>query len=86
MSPTKAAFLKSVLFTILAPGSVTVGVPYLLLGPRAEFEIGLLRFVGVLPIALGAAIYLWCAWDFVFTGCGTPAPIDPPKVLVARGL
>jgi len=85
MSPTKAAFLKTVLFTILAPGFVTVGVPYLLLGSRAEFEIGLLRFVGVLPIALGAAIYLWCAWDFVFTGCGTPAPIDPPKVLVARG-
>lgn len=85
MSPTKAAFLKTVVFTILAPGFVTVGVPYLLLGPRAEFEIGLLRFVGGLPIALGAATYLWCAWDFVFTGCGTPAPIDPPKVLVATG-
>ena len=31
-------------------------------------------------------IYLWCAWDFAFAGKGTPAPIDPPKDLVVRGL
>lgn len=37
-------------------------------------------------MALGVGVYLWCAWDFVFTGRGTPAPIDPPKVLVATGL
>jgi protein-S-isoprenylcysteine O-methyltransferase Ste14 len=86
MSPTKAALLKTVVFTILAPGFVTVGVPYLLLGLRAEFQIGALRFVGVLPIVLGAATYLWCAWNFVFIGCGTPAPTDPPKALVAKGL
>ena len=35
---------------------------------------------------LGASIYLWCAWDFTFAGRGTPAPIDPPKALVVRGL
>jgi protein-S-isoprenylcysteine O-methyltransferase Ste14 len=35
---------------------------------------------------LGASIYLWCAWDFTFAGRGTPAPIDPPKELVVRGL
>ena len=42
-------------------------------------------FFGVLPIAIGVAMYLWCAWDFATAG-GTPAPIDPPKILVARGL
>lgn len=30
--------------------------------------------------------YFWCAWDFAFAGRGTPAPFDPPKILVARGL
>jgi protein-S-isoprenylcysteine O-methyltransferase Ste14 len=49
-------------------------------------NIGWARFLGLLPILLGIAIYLWCAWDFTFTGRGTPAPIDPPKELVVRGL
>ena len=30
--------------------------------------------------------YFWCAWDFAFAGEGTPAPIDPPKMLVWQGL
>jgi len=37
-------------------------------------------------MALGAAIYYWCAWDFATAGQGTPAPIDPPKHLVVKGL
>ena len=37
-------------------------------------------------IALGLAAYLWCAWEFATAGRGTPAPVDPPKILVARGL
>jgi protein-S-isoprenylcysteine O-methyltransferase Ste14 len=78
--------VKTLIFTVLAPGTVAVLVPYLLLAPRAEFEIGMARFVGVVPIVLGAVGAVWCAWDFVFTGRGTPAPIDPPKVLVVKGL
>ena len=34
----------------------------------------------------GAAALLWCVWDFASFGRGTPAPIDPPKKLVVRGL
>jgi len=49
-------------------------------------QIGILRYLGAIPILLGASIYLWCAWDFTFAGRGTPAPIDPPKELVVRGL
>jgi len=36
-------------------------------------------------MALAALIYLRCAWDFTFTGRGTPAPFDPPKEIVVRG-
>jgi len=81
--------IKTLIFTILAPGTVTILIPRWLLAssPGAErFDIGVLRFLGVVPILLGVSIYLWCAWDFTFAGKGTPAPIDPPKELVARGL
>ena len=37
-------------------------------------------------LVCGAAIYFWCAWDFVAKGLGTPAPIDAPRVLVVNGL
>jgi len=81
--------LKTLLFTILVPGTVTVLVPYLLLTSGFQLfpvEIGALRVLGLPPMLLGALTYLWCAWDFTFTGRGTPAPIDPPKELVVKGL
>jgi len=81
--------LKTVIFTLVVPGTVTVLVPRWLLSARPAplpIDLGALRYLGLLPILLGAAIYLWCAWDFTFAGRGTPAPIDPPKELVVRGL
>jgi protein-S-isoprenylcysteine O-methyltransferase Ste14 len=47
---------------------------------------GIFHYLGALPILIGVMIYFWCAWDFTFAGRGTPAPIDPPKELVVRGL
>ncbi|PYX80702.1 MAG: hypothetical protein DMG70_22490 [Acidobacteria bacterium] len=41
--------------------------------------------LGLAALVLGGAIYLRCAWEFASRGFGTPAPIDPPKLLVARG-
>ena len=29
---------------------------------------------------------IWCFWDFLAKGKGTPAPIDPPRELVVSGL
>jgi protein-S-isoprenylcysteine O-methyltransferase Ste14 len=83
--------LRTLVFTILVPGTVTVWVPLLLLSSRVGSADGRLgqgwaRFAGLAPIALGIAIYLWCAWDFTFAGKGTPAPSDAPRLLVTRGL
>jgi protein-S-isoprenylcysteine O-methyltransferase Ste14 len=81
--------LKTLLFTVIMPGTVTVYIPYWLLSSPtkpAPLPIGAWRYFGWLPMLLGAAIYFWCAWDFTFAGKGTPAPIDPPKELVVRGL
>jgi len=82
------ALLGTLIFTVLAPGPVLVGVPYLLVtsGLELSFAIGNLRFIGIIPIAIGTACYIWTAWDFVFTGKGTPAPVGPPKMLVSRRL
>src|SRR5574341_1803782 len=81
--------LKTLLFTVIAPGTVTVYFPYLLLSsPTAPppWQFGMFRYIGLPLVLLGASIYFWCAWDFTFAGSGTPAPIDPPKELVVKGL
>lgn len=51
-------------------------------GPRLD----LWGYAAAVGIALGAAVYLRCAWDFAVGGQGTPAPIDAPRRLVIRGL
>jgi protein-S-isoprenylcysteine O-methyltransferase Ste14 len=80
--------LKTLLFTVLVPGTVIIYVPFWLLtsqGGTLHLEVDSPWMLGAVPFLLGVALYLWCAWHFTFTGRGTPAPIDPPKHLVARG-
>jgi protein-S-isoprenylcysteine O-methyltransferase Ste14 len=81
--------IRTVIFTILVPGSVTVGMPYFLLSSGTKtfsFELGAFQLIGFVPITVGLAFYLWCAWDFTFFGRGTPAPWDSPDIFVSRGL
>jgi protein-S-isoprenylcysteine O-methyltransferase Ste14 len=80
---------KTLLFTILVPGTVAVLIPGWLVGWDSlalAKGIGALRWIGLAPLLVGAWFYLRCAWDFVVAGQGTPAPIDAPKRLVVRGL
>jgi len=80
--------LKILVFTLVAPGTVTVLVPALLLrGGLDPVGVGGLRgAVGTALILGGALLYAWCAWAFARFGRGTPAPVDPPRVLVTGGL
>ncbi|HMV48090.1 MAG TPA: methyltransferase, partial [Blastocatellia bacterium] len=80
------SLLKTLLFTILVPCTVTIWLPRWLLPANPIQAITAPSYLGLIPIAVGASIYFWCAWDFATAGRGTPAPIDPPKELVARGL
>ena len=80
---------KTLIFTILVPGTVAVLIPNRLASSpvaRGTVPLDSFRYVGLVFVAAGALIYLLCAWDFAFAGKGTPAPIDPPKELVIRGL
>jgi len=81
-------FLKNLAFTVLVPGTVAVFLPYWMIarsGRALAIDPVRLLLAGP-PMLLGATIYFWCLWDFAVAGRGTPAPIDPPKYLVVRGL
>jgi protein-S-isoprenylcysteine O-methyltransferase Ste14 len=61
--------------------------PYIISRTDAElFQTSIFAFVAFPLWLIAIAIVLWCFWDFTFKGRGTPAPIDPPKELVATGL
>src|SRR5215813_7615194 len=81
-------FLRSIFFTILQPGTVTILIPYWLISSRSNSAAPhqTLRYLGLPLIIIGTATLLWCIWDFFSSGRGTISPIDPPKHLVVRGL
>jgi len=77
--------LKNLLFTVIVPGTVGVLIPLTLVVDRAPAG-GVFPVLSLILFGLGVATYAWCVWDFAAFGKGTPAPIDPPKKLVVRGL
>ncbi len=80
-------WLRTLIFLVLVPGTVLFYIPMAIASSTERLvPLGPLRFLGLGPLALGIAIVLWCARDFAVKGRGTPAPIDPPKELVVRGL
>ena len=80
--------LKTLIFSILVPGTVAGIIPWLLLQGSGNLllRIPSIWMIGLLPLLLGVGLYLWCAGAFTFIRKGTPAPIDAPKVLVVQGL
>ncbi len=79
--------LKTLIFTILAPGTVMGIVPWLLLqwSGEAVMPPPSIWLIGLLPLLVGVVLYFWCAGAFTFIGKGTPAPIDAPVFLVREG-
>ncbi len=80
---------KTLIFTLFVPGVFLVLVPYLLLssfGDRFALDVGVIRYIGLIPMLCGILVYIRCVWSFVSVGKGTPIPSDPPKTLVVQGL
>lgn len=77
--------LRSLLFLIIAPGTVAGYIPLVLLRRGTQIETGFFAFLAFPLWALGTVILLWSFWNFLVQGRGTPAPVDPPKKLVATG-
>lgn len=81
-------WLRSALFTVCVPGTVAGFVPCALATSswRIPLDLGALRWLGAVPLALGILVYVATAWQFVVEGRGTPGPWDPPEELVRSGL
>jgi protein-S-isoprenylcysteine O-methyltransferase Ste14 len=85
---TKLIF-KSIVMTLLIPGSAIILVPYFILGQSGITNPVNLATSAILPIIIGIigiVVLLHCIWRFAIHGIGTLAPIDPPKQLVVQGL
>jgi protein-S-isoprenylcysteine O-methyltransferase Ste14 len=77
--------LKSFVFLIIAPGMVAGYIPLGLLRRGSQIEIGVFAYLAFPLWGIGMVILLWSFWNFLIQGRGTPAPLDPPKELVATG-
>lgn len=60
-------------------------IPFALLRNGARIDTGIFSFLAFPLWLIGISILLWSFWNFLKEGRGTPAPIDPPKELVAVG-
>lgn len=77
------AFVRTLVFYAVAPGSVTVLIPSWLLRNTDTSSGNVVR--GAPLIALGVALLLWAGFGFSFVGRGTPNPADAPNELVVWG-
>ena len=84
-----AAIVGSVLFLVVAPGTLVVLIPFWISGWRlAPPLLGFVGFrvLGALLMAVGLPVLLDSFARFALQGLGTPAPITPPERLVVTGL
>lgn len=80
--------VRSLLWALVFPGFFAGYVPWRFFGLRR------LRFdwthpahvLGLLCVALGAALLAACIFEFARSGKGTLSPLDAPRQLVVRGL
>src|SRR5215210_1123004 len=88
--PRLRAAIGSLLFLLIALGTVAGLVPWWLTGwaihdwPQPYATP--LRLVGAVLIVLGVPALLHAFVRFVLEGIGTPAPVAPPQHLVVGGL
>jgi protein-S-isoprenylcysteine O-methyltransferase Ste14 len=82
------ALIGSLLFLVLAPGTVAGVIPFWLTGWRVEgsfWSVSIARVAGVCTVVAGLASLLDSFGRFALVGLGTPAPVAPPTRLVVSG-
>ncbi len=81
-------FAKNVLFAVFVPGLLGYWAPWRWVAGVSPRDVrwGPWELASLVPVALGTAGLLWSIWHFAVTGRGTPAPFDPPRRLVVKGL
>ncbi|WP_299122429.1 isoprenylcysteine carboxylmethyltransferase family protein [uncultured Winogradskyella sp.] len=83
-------YVRNIIFFILQPGLVVGLIPYVLLRRKIrsilEGDLGILNYLGIVVMALGLSIVLYCIYRFIVEGKGTLSPADRTKALVVKGL
>src|SRR4051794_13938547 len=79
------AALGSLVFLVVAPGTMGVFVPWALTDWESRSPPWALQALGAILIVAGAVILLHAFVRFVIEGRGTPAPIAPTEELVVGG-
>jgi protein-S-isoprenylcysteine O-methyltransferase Ste14 len=76
--------VRNVVFTIVVPGLGGAWLPLWIVTRNGHTATpAAWEATGV--IAAGAALYVWCVWNFAAVGRGTPGPWDAPSRAVAAG-
>ncbi len=79
--------LKTILYMGIMHGFFTFYFPYQLTSrDKPLFDIGIFSFLAIPLWSIGTLIIVWCSIDIVRRGYGTPAHLDPPKILIINGL
>jgi len=82
------ALLVTMVFLVLAPGTVAGYVPWWISHWRAHAPFpgfAILRIIGAILIVAGVPVLLECFARFAIQGVGTPAPVFPTQHLVVKG-
>ena len=83
-----AVLLRALTYATLFVGLFLVVVPQRILaasGIVRPTHLGPAQAAGLVLVAFGAAVVLWCVLTFALIGKGTPAIFDPPRKLVIAG-
>lgn len=82
--------LKTLVFTLVVPGSVAVLIPQVLARwrphPAIPLNARLSRLAGNFSLVSGILLYVHTAFQFGAEGEGTPSPSDEPEHLVTGGI
>ena len=79
--------LKTLLYMGSLHGFFTFYLPYQLsAADKSLFEFGVFRYLAFPFWLTGTLIIIWCSIDIIRKGRGTPAHVDPPKILIVNGL
>jgi Putative protein-S-isoprenylcysteine methyltransferase len=82
-------WLKVVIFNILLPGIADLLIPWGLLTRLGKWHFagfGVLQIFGCLFALMGLCLIFWVGLTFFRRGKGKPAPFDPPRQFVSKGL
>ena len=79
--------IKTIFYMGIMHGIFTFYLPYQIsLSDLPIFEPGIFRYLAVPLWIVGMLMLIWCSVDFIRKGRGTPAHVNPPKILIVNGL